>query len=67
VRLIVHVVPRKLIENLRLDLHGARVERDTLLREADLAEGGSLSGAICQSRRSGSRRSSRATATRRPS
>jgi outer membrane protein assembly factor BamA len=44
VRLIVHVVPRKLIENLRLDLHGARVERDMLLREADLAEGGELIG-----------------------
>jgi outer membrane protein assembly factor BamA len=44
VRLIVHVVPRKLIENLRVDLHGARVERDALLREADLAEGGELIG-----------------------
>ena len=44
VHLVVHVVPRKLIENLRLDLHGARVERDTLLREADLAEGGELIG-----------------------
>jgi len=44
VRLVVHVVPRKLIENLRLDLHGARVERDILLREADLAEGGELIG-----------------------
>jgi outer membrane protein assembly factor BamA len=44
VRLVVHVVPRKLIESLRLDLHGARVERDTLLREADLAEGGELIG-----------------------
>jgi outer membrane protein assembly factor BamA len=44
VRLVVHVVPRKLIENLRLDLHGARVERDTLLREADLSEGGELIG-----------------------
>ncbi len=44
VRLVVHVVPRKLIENLSLDLHGARVERDVLLREADLAEGGELIG-----------------------
>jgi outer membrane protein assembly factor BamA len=44
VHLVVHVVPRKLIESLRLDLHGARVERDELLRAADLTEGGELVG-----------------------
>jgi outer membrane protein insertion porin family len=44
VRLVVHVVPRKLIESLHLDLHGAHVERDELLRAADLAEGGELIG-----------------------
>lgn len=44
VRLVVHVVPRKLIESLRLDLHGARIEREPLLRDADLAEGGELIG-----------------------
>jgi outer membrane protein insertion porin family len=44
VRVVVHVVPRKLIESLRLDLHGARVERDELLRAADLVEGGELVG-----------------------
>ncbi len=44
VRILVHVIPRKLIESLRLDLHGARVEREELLRAADLAEGGELVG-----------------------
>jgi outer membrane protein insertion porin family len=44
VRLVVHVVPRKLIESLHVDLHGAHVEREELLRAADLAEGGELIG-----------------------
>jgi outer membrane protein insertion porin family len=44
VRVVVHVVPRKRIESLRLELHGARVERDELLRAADLAEGGEVVG-----------------------
>jgi outer membrane protein insertion porin family len=44
VRVVVHVVPRKRIESLRLELHGARVEKDELLRVADLVEGGELVG-----------------------
>ena len=42
VRLLAHVVPRKLIESLRVDLHGAPVQEDELLRDADLATGGEL-------------------------
>jgi outer membrane protein assembly factor BamA len=42
VRLVAHVVPRKLIESLRVDLHGAPVQEDELLRDADLATGGEL-------------------------
>ena len=44
VRLVVHLVQRRLIENLRVDLHSVNVERDELLREADLAEGGEVIG-----------------------
>jgi outer membrane protein insertion porin family len=44
VKLLVHVVPRKLIESLRLELHGAHVDRDELLRAADLLEGGEIVG-----------------------
>ena len=44
VRIVVHVTQRRLIETLRLDLHGAPIERDELLREADLAEGARCSG-----------------------
>ena len=45
VRLVVHAVPRKLIASLRVDLHGAVVEVDEVLREADLADGGEIIGA----------------------
>jgi outer membrane protein assembly factor BamA len=38
----VHVVPRELIGRVRLDLHGAAVERDDLLRDVDLVEGGEV-------------------------
>jgi len=44
VRLLAHVVPRKLIETMRVDLHGAPIEQDELLHEADLATGGELVG-----------------------
>jgi outer membrane protein assembly factor BamA len=44
VGVIIHVVQRRLIETLRLDLHGAPVERDEMLREADLVEGGEILG-----------------------
>ena len=43
--LVVRVVPRKLVDKLRLDLHGAKVDQEELLRAADLAEGGELVGA----------------------
>ncbi|MGH7269436.1 MAG: POTRA domain-containing protein [Polyangiaceae bacterium] len=42
VLLVLHVVPRKLIGRLDLDLHGAEVDRDDLLRVANLEEGGEL-------------------------
>jgi outer membrane protein insertion porin family len=44
VRMIVHVAQRRLIDTLRLNLHGAPIDRDELLREADLAEGGEVLG-----------------------
>jgi outer membrane protein assembly factor BamA len=43
--LVVRVVPRKLIRRLDIDLHGARVDYDELLRDAGIAEGGELVGA----------------------
>jgi outer membrane protein insertion porin family len=45
VALILRVAPRKIIGRLEVDLHGARVARDELLRDANLAEGGELVGA----------------------
>jgi outer membrane protein assembly factor BamA len=45
VALILRVAPRKLIGRLELELHGARVARDELLRDANIAEGGELVGA----------------------
>jgi outer membrane protein insertion porin family len=44
VRMIVHVAQRRLIQTLRLDLHGAPIDRDELLREADLSQGGEVLG-----------------------
>ncbi len=43
-RVVLHIVQRRLVETLRLDLHGAPIERDELLREADLVEGGEILG-----------------------
>ncbi len=44
VRVVVHAVPRKVAESISIDLHGAPVERDELLREAMLEEGAELVG-----------------------
>jgi len=44
-RIVVHVVVRKLIERLEVDLDGAKIDRDELLREGDLVEGGEFVGA----------------------
>jgi outer membrane protein insertion porin family len=38
------VVPRKLIDRLQIDLHGARLDLDELLRSAGLSEGGEIVG-----------------------
>ena len=40
--LSIRVVPRKTVETMRVDLGGATVDRDELLREGDFAEGGEL-------------------------
>ncbi len=40
-----YLVPRKLVRGLKLDLHESRLDRDELLREADLSEGGEIIGA----------------------
>jgi outer membrane protein insertion porin family len=45
VLVVVGVVPRKLIGHLEVDLRGARVERDEMLRESELTEGGEVVGA----------------------
>ena len=45
VLLVVRVVPAQAGRRARLDLHGARVDHDELLRDADLAEGGEIVGA----------------------
>lgn len=42
VRLVVRVVPRKLVDDVRLTIKGASLDRDELLREADLAPGGEI-------------------------
>jgi len=44
VRIVVHVVARKIIEVLTIDTHGAAVERDEITRESDLIEGGEIIG-----------------------
>ncbi|MFO0678992.1 MAG: POTRA domain-containing protein [Polyangiaceae bacterium] len=44
VRLVVRLEPRKMIEQVRVDIHAETFDRDNLLREADLAAGGELSG-----------------------
>ncbi len=42
VRVTVLLLPRKLVEGVRLDVHGAPLERGELLREAELSEGGEI-------------------------
>jgi len=42
VRATVHVMPRKVIDSVQLELHGAPVQGDELLREADLLVDGEL-------------------------
>jgi outer membrane protein assembly factor BamA len=44
VRAAVHVMPRKVIDSFRVDLHGAQLDSDQLLRDADLAADGELVG-----------------------
>ena len=41
-QLVLRVVPRKLVTRIRLDVHGARLDREELLGAADLSEGGEL-------------------------
>jgi outer membrane protein insertion porin family len=43
--LVLYAAPRKLIVRLELALHGATVDRDDLLRETNLTEGGEIVGA----------------------
>jgi outer membrane protein assembly factor BamA len=45
VAVVLRVAPRKLVESLDVDLHQARLDRDELLRDAGLAEGGEIVGA----------------------
>lgn len=40
--LVLRAAPRKLIGRLSLDLHGAQVDREELLHQANLAEGGEI-------------------------
>lgn len=42
VLVLVRLVPRKIAGRLDVDLHGASLDRDELLREADLSEGGEI-------------------------
>ncbi len=44
VRVVIHLVQRRLIETLRLEMHSAPVEREEILRDLDLAEGGEIIG-----------------------
>jgi outer membrane protein assembly factor BamA len=50
-RLIVRVSPRKLIQSLRVDLHGAAIDQDDVVREADLTEGGEIVGSEVEEKR----------------
>ncbi len=44
VTLVVSVTARKLIQSVRVSLHGASLDREEVLHEADLVEGGELVG-----------------------
>ena len=45
VRIVLHVVPRKRIGHLEVEIHGAPIDIDEVLRTADLSDGGELVGA----------------------
>jgi outer membrane protein insertion porin family len=42
VRAVIHLMPRKVIDALRVDAHGAPIDADALLRDADLVTDGEL-------------------------
>lgn len=44
VRVVYRVSARKVIDSLRIDMNGAKVDRDELLREGEFTEGGELVG-----------------------
>lgn len=44
VRATLHLMPRKVIDSVRLDLHGAPIDGDSLMRDADLLVDGELVG-----------------------
>ncbi|HEX7604359.1 MAG TPA: hypothetical protein VF316_22225, partial [Polyangiaceae bacterium] len=44
VRIVVHGVPRKIVESLEIELHGMPLEADEILRESGLEEGAELVG-----------------------
>jgi outer membrane protein insertion porin family len=45
VTVTLHLVPRKLVDHIEVDIHGAGLDHEELLHEADLAEGGEIVGA----------------------
>ena len=45
VALLLRAAPRKLVERLELDMHGANLSREEMLRAADLSQGGEIVGA----------------------
>lgn len=51
VRLVVHAVPRAIIDSVRVDLHDAEVDSDELLRDAALQEGDEMPGDEIRTRR----------------
>jgi outer membrane protein assembly factor BamA len=53
VRVVVAVRPRKVVDSVRVDLHGAEgLEQDDLLRDAELEEGDEILGGTMEARRS---------------
>ena len=52
VAVVLRVAPRKLVERLDVDLHQTRLDREELLRDASLSEGGEIIGAdLAETRR----------------
>src|SRR5512140_364043 len=51
VRLVVHVVARKIVDTLNIDTHGGAVDKDEIAREAELAEGGEILGVTMTAQR----------------